>query len=59
MLLSVPLTMIVKVILESDAQTRWFAVMLGSVSDITAKAENSQQSNNNTDNSEHQSKVVP
>ena len=59
MLLSVPLTMIVKVILESDAQTRWFAVMLGSVSDITAKAENSQQSNGNSDNREHQSKVVP
>lgn len=30
MLLSVPLTMILKIALQSDADTRWFAVLLGS-----------------------------
>jgi len=59
MLLSVPLTMIVKVILESDAQTRWFAVMLGSVSDITAKAEHSKLSNGNKESIDNQTKGVP
>ncbi|GMQ96548.1 MAG: AI-2E family transporter [Gammaproteobacteria bacterium] len=37
MLLSVPLTMMVKVALESEEQTHWIAVMLGSESDLEAE----------------------
>jgi len=56
MLLSVPLTMIVKVILESDEQTRWIAVMLGSAGDIASKANNSKQVNGNTESKENEVK---
>ena len=33
MLLSVPLTMVVKLLLESDEETRWIAILLGSERD--------------------------
>jgi len=36
MLLSVPLTMVVKVALESEEQTHWIAVLLGSEADVKA-----------------------
>ncbi|MCG6157873.1 AI-2E family transporter [Rubinisphaera margarita] len=34
MLLAVPLTMVVKIVLASDERTRWFALLLGSGTDI-------------------------
>ena len=34
MLLSVPFTMIAKIILENEQQTRWIAILLGSVTDL-------------------------
>ena len=33
MFLSVPLTMVVKLLLESDEETRWIAILLGSERD--------------------------
>lgn len=39
MLLSVPLTMVVKIILESTEQGRWFAVLLGSEHDVERELE--------------------
>jgi AI-2 transport protein TqsA len=45
MILSVPITMTIKIILEQDEKTRWIAILLGTPADANVHLQNKQQQN--------------
>ncbi len=49
MLLSVPLTMIIKIGLESSQEGKWFAVLLSGDDEVDASDQREKQNNNDAD----------